>query len=430
MEFSESKDIWVERGKIFKIQPSSNDKSQASYVLPGFCDAYVTLGVNPWGGEAGVDGLKVALQSFLVHGFTNIESIGDGPWIQKVQGYIEKNQWKGPLIHQTAAPIITKQKQEISSSLYKSIASDQELENYLSLNLGRRLHIFHRNEEGYIPDLRTLYKLRADQARSYHWVLHTFADPFSSREALATEWQTIFHPIHSEASNFQLKKIRWAPLMSVYFFQTIRKEKLWLEQRNEFIKKSPFFQISYEEISKTFPESFSYSEEDLSLAKQDFQEYRSEFRSRPILYERMLFASGSGYPLVYPGMGAWKEVQIWEEFLSDLKEDNKSPIEEQSENENSPFAFWNNLFGSEQMLEIAPIRKDIGKIPQSRKILVKALTKNSCEFVQASHQGRIAVGLDANFNFYKRNPLALKDLLLFPDSVYQRGNLVSGKPVK
>jgi hypothetical protein len=432
MEFSEKKDIWVDRGKIYKIQTSSNSNSShpSIYALPGFCDANVTLGVNAWGGQAGVDGLKVALQTFLVYGFSDIESVGDGAWIQKVSSFIEKRQWKGPSIHKSTAPVVTKQDWEIPSALYKTISSDKELESYLREHMGRKLHIFHRNEEGYVPDLRTLYQLRAEQSKSYDWVLHTFADPFSSEEALATEWQTIFHPIHSEASNFQLKKVRWAPQMSVYYYQTKRSEKLWMEERNRFMKRSPFFQISYEEISKSFPESFSFNEEQSTDVAKDFQEYINEFRSRPVLYDNLLFASGTGFPLVYPGMGAWREVQIWEEILNNSRADSKSPIDRSNEKESSAFAFWKSLFGKEEALEIAPIRKEIGKIPEFRKIILRALTTNSCEFLKAGHRGRIEVGLDANFNLYKKNPLAMEDRLLFPDSVYQRGNLVSGKPIK
>ncbi|NCS94155.1 MAG: hypothetical protein GW761_10170, partial [Leptospira sp.] len=118
------------------------------------------------------------------------------------------------------------------------------------------------------------------------------------------------------------------------------------------------------------------------------------------------------------------------EILNNSRADSKSPIDRSNEKESSAFAFWKSLFGKEEALEIAPIRKEIGKIPEFRKIILRALTTNSCEFLKAGHRGRIEVGLDANFNLYKKNPLAMEDRLLFPDSVYQRGNLVSGKPIK
>jgi hypothetical protein len=431
--FSSPQDIWLEQGKIQKIQISKSDTSSkrttAIYALPGFCDAYTTLGVNPWGGESSVDLVKIGLNSILSAGFTHIESIGDGLWVGKIQNYIDKKQWKGPIILQSSPPIVSPIESSIPSTLYQTVTNDKELENALKNNLGKKNHIFHRNEKSYVPDLRFLFHLRANSQFSKNWVLHTFADSFSSQEAMATEWEVIFHPIHTQTSEFQLRKVRWSPLMAIYYFQSRRNAKDWDADREKFLKRSPLFKITYEEISKSFPENFILSELESKQAKDEYQMYLNEFIERKILTSQLIFGSGTGYPLVYPGMGAWQELRIWEKVLSEQESQKIAPSSDVS----IPKTFmdwWLELFSNSEEMEISSIKKDSEKIPSYRKMILRSITENTCGFIGASHLGKIQESKEANFNLYQKNPLAEDDGFLFPYAVYQKGILVSGSVLK
>ncbi|MCC5813733.1 MAG: hypothetical protein JJT78_03180 [Leptospira sp.] len=431
--FSEISDIQIRNGKILKIQNSKlKNPQKVNYALPGFCDAYVTLGVNPWGGQAGPDSLKITLQTIISHGFTHVESVGDGNWISKVQNYTERNTWKGPIIFRGRAPIIPAPDYDIPKGTYEVVRSDEEMKKILSSPTNLRTHIFHRNLGDYIPNLRFLYKLRVEYAKNQNWVMHTFADTVSSAEALATGWNVIFHPINASPPQFQLENIKWSPLMSIYYFQTIRKQALWEPEREKMLDRSAYFNISFKEVSKDIGDLL-FSDADHEKALSEYKNYLSQLRSRSVMKKNLIFASGTGYPLVYPGVGALKEMEIWEDAFAYWEKSLKSNKHDEPQVLQIS-SFWskikNSIFGKEELQELAFPQDEPVKIPDYRIQFFNTFTRNSCEFIGAGHKGVIQKGGEANMAIYESNPLAKKNGLNQPMAVILKGRIQSGKIIK
>lgn len=413
-----------------EIHPNKYKNSEVLYALPGFCDAYVTLGVNPWGGEASPDSLKISLKALVSHGFTNVESVGDGKWISKVQNYLNRNQWKGPMIHSGRPPLVPDPGYEIPKSVYTVVKSDSDMRKFFSQANSSRIHIFHRNMGSYMPDLRFLYKLRVEHSQNKDWVIHTFGDPVSSEEVLATGWNLIFHPIHANPPKFQLEKIRWSPLNAIYYYQTKRNPLDWEKERKESIQKSPFFHISYKEVSGNLSESIQLSPSDMEKAKKEYELYKEQFLSRSFMRKNLIFGSGTGNPLVYPGVGGLKEIEIWDNAFSLWEKNRTKKIMDEKEKFTTG-GFWRTLkgmvFEQEFTSEIPEILPDPPKIPLHRVELMEILTRKTCQFVQADHGGEIIKGRSANIVLYKENPLVVRGGLNSPHAVYVRGRLQSGK---
>ncbi|WCL50387.1 hypothetical protein [Leptospira sp. GIMC2001] len=407
--------------------PVQAQSKPSYYALPGFCDAYVTLGVNPWGDQASVDSLKLALQSFVSHGFTNVMSVADGKWVEKAKSNVDKSLWKGPNLHLSRQPIVPESEESIPDGLYKIIRSDEDMRSYLQAKTSFKTHIFQRDLGGYIPDIRFLYKLKTENKIGDDWIIHTFADPLSTQEAIATGWDAIYHPINGDFTSVQLRKVKWSPLMSVYYYQSSLSQKSWAHEYSEYKKISPFFKVHYSEVSKEISESLIQSDEKNIQAKKEFETYRTQFLSREFMKNNLIFGSGAGHPLVYPGAGAYREIKIWEDvFRSWDKNTLNSESEggnESSDGKKSGFMdSLRRLFGLEKSVEtIAIPKKDSGKIPDHRKYYLKAITENTCRFLQAGHLGKIGEGLEANLILYERNPLSDSEGIMKPSVVYVQG---------
>lgn len=425
----------IRKGIVSNIQFLSDNRqsSRTYYAVPGFCDAYVTLGVNPWGGESSPDAVKQALQSFVAHGFTAIESVGDGKWVTKVQTYLNKGQWKGPVLSQSRPPILPDPGYSVPESLYQVIHSDEEMKEYLSKPTAKNTHIFHRNLGNYIPDLRFLYKLRMNHSQDRIWAIHSFADPQSSLDAIATGWTHIFHPIQANPPKFQLETIHWSPLMAIYYYQTIQDPISWEKEREDMFRLSPFFKINYEEVSKILPDSMILDSDKRDKAIQEYELYKEQLYSRQVMGSKLIFASGTGNPMVYPGLGGWKEMEIWEDAFANWAKTDRKELRVEAENL-EPTSFlerFRRLFQSEpNSKQISHPKIEIGKVPRHRAEFLNVLTKNSCEYVNAGHRGRIGEKLEANFILYEKNPLESKDGLYKPHSVYVKGILQSGKKLE
>ncbi|EMO76082.1 hypothetical protein LEP1GSC127_0032, partial [Leptospira kirschneri str. 200801925] len=63
-EYSEPSEIRIENGKVVSIKKINSFQGKVSYVLPGFCDANVTLSVDSLGGQKDRAGVYLSLQSF------------------------------------------------------------------------------------------------------------------------------------------------------------------------------------------------------------------------------------------------------------------------------------------------------------------------------------------------------------------------------
>jgi hypothetical protein len=447
--FTEPREVWIEKGKIVKINLIS-DRAKATqakpliakpgspgetvqYVLPGFCDAGVTLGVNAWGGPATPDSLKISLQSLAIHGFTNVQTLGDGKWTAEALKNLQNGKYKGAWIHPADPPILPTGNISVNNSTYQMVGSNAELESVLERSQNKKIHFYHRYTGKYIPDLRFLYSLRSKYKENDSWILHTFGEPQASREALAAGWKILFHPIHAEVPRYQLEEVVWAPMYSVYYSQTLMQPEKWAAEVEKYKSQSPFFTLSYSEVSKNLPQSFQRSELEINEINKQWELYTKEFRDRNFLRTRLLFASGTGYPLVYPGVGGWKEIQIWERIFGEW--DNSISNSESSKSKRSGQkepGFWESLISGWKFGKVEP--EEIAKpIPEPKKKrgfpleILDSLTRRTCGFIGAGHRGEILVGNEANLILYDTNPLDSPDSLFQISSVYVRGVRINGE---
>ena len=118
-------------------------------MIPSFCDAYITLGVDGAGGQNNLQTIQTSLRSFLYHGVTHVLSIADGPWIHKIKSEIDSGKLLGPKITIASRPLIPKSSEvkDISDVLYFPVENPtsafSELERQLT-EISRSVHIFNR----------------------------------------------------------------------------------------------------------------------------------------------------------------------------------------------------------------------------------------------------------------------------------------------
>lgn len=105
-EYSEPSEIRIENGKVVSIKKINSFQGKVSYVLPGFCDANVTLSVDSLGGQKDRAGVYLSLQSFLAHGFTGILSVGDPSWVETLLKDAQRLKKKSPWVKKSDPPWI------------------------------------------------------------------------------------------------------------------------------------------------------------------------------------------------------------------------------------------------------------------------------------------------------------------------------------
>ena len=127
--FSNPVDIEIINGKLHSILPNSSGLEIASYVLPGFCDTSVHLGFNSVGGLMDEKSGKLALSSFLAHGFTHLISQNPTPWMKKLENDIQRGKISSPEIRYTGKIIISKTKEypELPGDLYYQGSNREEI---------------------------------------------------------------------------------------------------------------------------------------------------------------------------------------------------------------------------------------------------------------------------------------------------------------
>lgn len=410
--------------KIQSLETPANTKPW--YALPGFCDAYVTLGVNPWGGEANIESLKTSLQGFLSAGFTHIESVGDGQWVERVQNLIQNGSWKGPVVSRPTHTILPNPGIPIPKSTFTIVESDQELDLILSKAGNSRIHFYQRRLGNYLPDIKYLFQLKKKYHENGTWIFHTFADPLATQEGLGSGWNILFHPLDGEIPRFQLEKIQWAPLMSLYYYQQKRSANLWREEREWALNNHFYFSLYYKEVSQDLKDTLG--SEEIALAEIQFLNYYNQFLSREYMKKNLLFATGTGHPLSYPGLSAIKELEIWDRIFSYWEKKNKERMDNLELNKKKskfPWFWWIPKID----YELLTPSQDPEKIPNYRKDILEILTTKTCQFLGAGHSGSIQTGREAHILFYDTNPLEKSLGIMNPIAVYSNGRLQYGKKI-
>lgn len=409
-------DLEVVQGKIISLKEGT-PVVHPKYLLPGFCDASVTLGSNARGGKTGREELPTYLSGYLAAGFSHIESVGD-PNLTNLQSEIVKSKWFSPILTQSQKP-----------ALYAELASGKEALYTSGLSLApdskrnRHLPIFLKEVENRGFSQTELFAKRKEgEEKGYLPVAYTFADKTSWEDALDTGFPVIFHPMPEGTNLYRAQKrdFRWAPMLSILYLQDLKtnpdrwKEEIQIWTRLHFVFGSRWKDsLSVE----------SEGEEDGSLSGSSFSEYKSTFQTEAEARKNLLFASGAGHWGLFPGQAAIVEVRLWEALLA-------KPMERKVESPSGRPGFWASLFGSFSP-GLLSTNADPETLPQIRREIIQTLTLRTCSFIGADHEGKIRIGGPAHFSVHDENPLKRASGIFPIESMVLGGKLVyTPKPTK
>ncbi|PJZ68801.1 hypothetical protein CH373_03525 [Leptospira perolatii] len=357
-------EIVVKDGLVQKILPSESSQAPV-FILPGFCDAYVTLGSNSLGGQRDKKETEEALNSLLQHGFTFVQSVADGSWLEE----FAKNQSKNgnfPQIKVTP-PILISDSEELRNqsgklSGYQVLKSEEEAMDAISSKSKKNLHLFLRYTQGdsFQIDGKLLYRMKAKSENlGIELSVSTFGEEFANWEALSSGVKILYHPIPETEFlapvTRHLFQAHWGPMLGVYYNQKLVGTPEFKQEWSRLLSWSPSFK------EKALPEDWissltGLSEKERSEAEKEYNSYLAFLKARKNLSPRILLASGAGYYLTFPGIGGWKELSILSE-----------------------------IFGPEEALRTA--------------------SETTCSFLGAPHEGRIRTGGKAHLLIFQEDPL-------------------------
>ncbi|TGM73259.1 hypothetical protein EHR01_18880 [Leptospira mtsangambouensis] len=414
--FSGFLDLEVVQGKIISIKEGTV-VPHPKYLLPGFCDASVTIGSNGRGGKTSRDELSTYLLGYLAAGFSHIESVGD-PTLVPLQNEITKSKWISPILTQSQKPALYEELSAGEGGLYTSglVLSFDSKRN-------RHLPIFLKEAENRGFSQTELFaKRREGEEKGYLPVAYTFADKTSWEDALDTGYAVIFHPMPEGTNLYRAQKrdFLWAPMLSVLYLQSLRANpEQWKAEVSLWSDLHSVFGSRWKDALAVNAEE----EEGTVFPANSFSEYQATFQTEAEIKRNLLFASGAGHWGLFPGQAAIVEIRLWESLLTKPKERKLDPVA------NRP-GFWASLFGSFSQ-NLVPTNADPDSLPQIRREIIQTLTWKTCSYLGADHGGRIRTGGPAHFSIHNENPLKRASGIFPIESMVLGGKLVyTPKPTK
>lgn len=387
MQFSPPVHLHIRSGKISHIEAIETGSEATHYVIPSFCDAYVTLGANSLGGQNSSADIRTALKSFLHFGFTHILSVADGKWITKWQRLVARNRIKGPDILLSGRPLLAKDRKTASLPAELYFIADtqtrflQEIKQQLS---GSRdyLQIFYRYHTGepmpFTPFSLRQLRLAIEQNSHKKIFISTYADEAAILHALAAGYRYFYHPIpitlDNEIPPIVKKQLHWAPMFSVYAHLKIQGQSEKVETlRKNMTAHSQYFTRTYGKTMQNTGQLRVLPAEQTEHAEEEFTSYEKFLAKNDSLVNNMYLASGSGNLYVFPGIGGIQEFL----YILQTTRANKTQV-------------W--------------------KIPN----------RNTCSILGVS-SGQIEPGADANLLLLAQNPMENPETLYSIERVYKRG---------
>lgn len=387
-EWSEVVDIAIGSGKIksiLPIQKKRHNDLKEKYLIPSFCDSYVTLGADSLGFQNNYSGIKKALQSFLLHGFTKIQSIGDGYWVKAIKDEIDKGKILGPEIIISERPIIIKspETENLPNQLYYVAKDKESLEEEVKNQIkkkSRLINIFHRFDKNttYNYDAKILNQIvKLANTENKEILVSAFADRQSIIESLSSGVRAIAHPIGTDVQEdftpLYSNELKWIPLFNVYKFQKNQGKKELLQDFQYMKEKSPFFKANYSELMEKSLKQTNLTPEDQILANKEYTSYISFFEKNQALSNKMILGSGSGNFFSFPGISGLMELKVIFDVTLDMKS------------------------------------------------ILKIATENSCSFLSSEKEGTIQEGNKANLLVLKKSPFSGFDNLFSIQEIYKNG---------
>ncbi|TGK87313.1 hypothetical protein EHQ24_01920 [Leptospira noumeaensis] len=410
-------DFEVVQGKILSFKEGASVPNP-KYLLPGFCDASVTIGADSMGGKTSRSELPAYLSGYLAAGFSHIESVGD-PNLSSLQNEIIKSRWLAPILTQSQKPALYSELSAGDGALYTS-----GLSHVPDSKRNRHLPIFLKEVENRGFSQTELFaKRREGEEKGYLPIAYTFSDKTSWEDALDTGFAVIFHPMPEGTNLYRAQKrdFLWAPMLSVLYLQNLKsRPEDWKEESENWARLHSVFGSRWKNSLSI--ESASENGE-IDSSPPSFSEYQSTFRGEVEARKNLLFASGAGHWGLFPGQAAIVEVRLWEALLT-------KPKERKVDLASNRPGFWASLFGSFSP-SLLPTNADPESLPQIRREIIQTLTLKTCNFLGADHGGRIRVGGPAHFSIHDENPLKRASGIFPIESMVLGGKLVyTPKPTK
>lgn len=369
-EYSEPSEIRIENGRVVSIKKINSFQGKISYVLPGFCDANVTLSADSLGGQKDRAGVYLSLQSFLAHGFTGIFSVGDPSWVETLLKDAQRSKKKSPWVKRSDPPWIAESsetKKFVNLPGYDLIRSAKEAISKIKKKTSSLVHLFYRYQEGefFTFDGPFLYQLKkAADSEGIKLALSAFGDEFSILEGMNAGISILYHPIPDEISgriaSGAFQNLNWGPMFSVYYYQKIAGTSEWETDLNLMKEWSSYFTKNLAPEPEFAGKLTELQEEDRLNAEREYKSYLAFLGRQKNL--NILLSSGTGNLHVYPGIGGWKEMEI-----------------------------LSGVLGNQETIRIA--------------------TESTCSFIEAPHEGKIQEGKPAFINVFTEDPfIDLKNL--------------------
>ncbi|TGL59840.1 hypothetical protein EHQ62_15855 [Leptospira jelokensis] len=411
--FSGFVDLEVGQGKILSIKPAV-PKPNPEFLLPGFCDASVTLSANGQGGKTNLSELSKVFLGFLSAGFSHVESVGD-PNLNSLQPLVLKSKWNAPILTQSQKPHLYSELEVGEGSNYHS-----GLKGNFDPKRNSHTPIFLKEKENRGFSQTELFAKRKElESNRKLAIAYTFADKTSWEDALDTGFSVIFHPMPEGTNLYRTQKrdFLWAPLFGILYLQELKRNPtLGKEEEILWGTLSPYF-------GKVWKGNLGWEEPSENESLTPFSVYASAFRSERETHSNLLFASGAGHWGLFPGQAAVVEVRLWENLLQE-----SANLGESQESESK--GFWDSLFGK-RTDKILPTHRDVDSLPAVRRRLIQTLTEKTCQYVGADHGGRIKLGGPAHFSILTENPLKRPSGIFPIESMVLGGKLVyTSKPTK
>ncbi|TGL22501.1 hypothetical protein EHQ46_07265 [Leptospira yanagawae] len=412
--FSGFVDLEVSQGKILSIKPAG-EKPNPEFLLPGFCDASVTLSANGQGGKTNLSELSKVFLGFLSAGFSHIESVGD-PSLTSLQALMVKSKWNAPILSQSQKPHLYSELEVGEGTNYQSGLKA----NFDPKRNGHTPIFLKEKDNGGFSQTELFAKRKELEANGKLAIAYTFADKTSWEDALDTGFSVLFHPMPPGTNLYRTQKrdFFWAPLFGILYLQELKRNpSMGKEEEILWGTLSPYF-------GKVWKGNLSW---ELEPSEQDeftpFSVYASQFRSERETHSNLLFASGTGHWGLFPGQAAVVEVRLWENLLQESGNIGEKPKLESK-------GFWDSIFGKRSEM-ILPTQKDVDSLPRVRRHIIQTLSEKTCQYLGADHGGRLRVGGPAHFSILTENPLKRASGIFPIESMVLGGKLVyTSKPTK
>ncbi len=388
--FSVGVDLVIQGDKIKEIRKSTPKKIEF-YILPTFCDLDVTLGMDSLGYGLTRNGVEVALNSFLYHGFSHLFTVNNPPWIY----YLKQKNRKAPIIKHGNKNIIydSKEYPEIPTELFTVVHDKSELSEVIKAEMKTEIPLitilnrYHSSSSFYFDSDQFRETIKNSSGSRAKIIVSNYGDPIGILDSIRAGVQYLKDPIPlSILQSIPIEvfeKITYIPQLNVYHNLYIQLDEKLVESENiyrsslsKFYKKYYYEEVKKRASFKTIPSN------ELESIKKEYPEYTAFLKEQKNRQVSILISGGSGNYLSFPGVSAIRELLLLNEILD------------------NPYH------------------------------LINSITNKSCSLFLDDYDGTIKENGKANLLLYRENPLENLNKISDIHTMYINGEKVNREEIQ